>query len=162
MLVLARAAEDLASESILKPANRPCRRGARNCCSALEQECWNSGITGHYPTRRRSRELGGLQSGHDGFNFALRVIPGHAHFPAQAQVQGEVRFHLVSVLNICATISGARIQELLAALVIIDGAPIRKSAKSVTRFAAIKSEISVGRAGIALIDSAGNGTHRRI
>ena len=98
-------------------------------------------------------KLGRLQSGHDGLNLALRVIPGHTRFPAQAR-DSSVRFgfHFVSVLNKGATISGARIQELLAALVIVDRSADQEVGKIRSRLAAIEREIPIGCAGIALID----------
>ena len=65
------------------------------------------------------------------FDFPLRVIPRHADFPAQTEVERKVRRQLESILSECAAVTRAGIEELLAALVVTStGAPRRKSAKS--------------------------------
>ena len=93
-----------------------------------------------------------MQTRHNGFNLALGVIPRHADFPAQAQVQSDIRPDLIGVLDVRATITGAGIQELLAALVEADGRTDQEIGEVGTSLAAVKGEVAIGGAGIALID----------
>ena len=93
-----------------------------------------------------------MQPGHNGFNFALRVIPRHTHFPAHTQIESEVRTYLVRVFAVGAAISRAGIQELLAALIVVGRRANEKVDEVGAGLAAVETEVSIGCAGVALID----------
>ena len=116
---LARTAKDLAQCPFAK-TGRISKADARSEIVVVRwsERARNTGISRNNPTERRGRELSRLQAGHDGLDFALGVIPRHADFPAQTQIERQVRLHLVGVLRVCAPITRARIQKLLTALVI--------------------------------------------
>ena len=71
----------------------------------------NAGIAGHNPAQRSSRELCGLQSGHDGLDLALRVVPGHTNFPTQTEIKRQVRLTFQDP-DVEPAIARAGVQEL--------------------------------------------------
>ncbi len=82
-----------------------------------------------HPTAWSGRELGRLQAWDDSFDFALYRTMA-SHLPSQAEVEGQVRLGFVRVLHVKGAVARAGIEKLLAALVVAEGRPIRKSAKS--------------------------------
>src|SRR5207302_10672612 len=112
------ASKDLLQHTIAKPW----RIGQADARCEVLVMCWgkrgrNARIARHHPSARGGRELCRLQSGHNGFNLSLRVVPRHAHLPAQAEIQREVRFHLPCVLTVSAPVTRSGIQKLRTALV---------------------------------------------
>ena len=80
---------------------------------------------------------------------------GMLDFPAQAEIQREVRLHFPGVLNVGAAVTRAGVQELHAALVI--AVARRGSAEQIVGEidagnGAIKGEVAVGCANIAFVD----------
>jgi hypothetical protein len=93
-----------------------------------------------------------LQAWHDSFDLTLRVVPRHADFPAQAQVQGQVRLDPERVLSKRSAIPAAGIEKLHAALVVILGRADQKIGEVVAGFGSVEGKVAAGRAHIALID----------
>ncbi|PYV99476.1 MAG: hypothetical protein DMG86_14315 [Acidobacteria bacterium] len=93
-----------------------------------------------------------MKTGDNSFDLALGVVPRHTRFPPQAEIEGDVRLELVCVLNVRATIPSAGIEKLLAALVVVDRRADQEVGEIRSGLTAIKCEIPIGCAGIALID----------
>src|SRR5438445_9473299 len=124
---LARPAENLARQSVRESGRiSQSQAGREVVVSRRGERARDARIAGNNPALGRRRKWCGLQTGHDGFDFALRVIPGHAHFPAQTQVQCDIRPTLVRILNLGPTVPRAGVQELLAALVVTGWRPNQK------------------------------------
>ena len=91
----------------------------------------------------------------DGFDFALGVVPRHACFPAQTEVDRQVRLDLERILYVGAAVATAAVQKLLAALIVLRWRAQQEIGKVVAGFAIrtqVEIEVSVRRAGIALVD----------
>src|SRR5579862_9904291 len=87
-----RSAKDLAQHSVAEIRGV----GKTKSWSEIVVSGWgkrfgNARIAWKYKTRGRARKHRGLLSLDPSLDLALRVIPGHAHFPAESHVQCEVR-----------------------------------------------------------------------
>src|ERR1700722_14657452 len=80
------------------------------------QGAWHSGITRDYPSLGRSGKYDRLLSGNNGLNLILRVVPGHAGFPAESVVQHEVAGRPPTILSIQGVVLAAGVQNLRARL----------------------------------------------
>src|SRR5262249_10591129 len=73
----------------------------------------NAGVTREYQSFGRKWKDRGLLSGNEGLKFPLRIVPRHAHFPAQAEIQRKVGF---SLPGFCALWSTPRPSDLASEL----------------------------------------------
>lgn len=78
--------------------------------------------------------------------------PGHADFPPDSEIQCEIRLDLIRVLEVGSAVAGARIEELLTALVVGHWSTQQEIGKVASCFRSVKREASVGSARIALVD----------
>src|SRR5206468_6034714 len=114
---LPRTAEYLTADPVGK-SRRVCYSNARREVIPLSRReaARDARITRDHPALRSCGKLRGLQSGHDGLNLVLRVIPGLIDVPAEAVVDSYARTPTERVLHEQASVVRSGIQNLEAAL----------------------------------------------
>src|SRR5205807_942721 len=121
--------------------------------SRWRQRLRDARVARKYQTLGRKWKHDRLLSGHKGLNLSLRVIPRHADFPAQAEVQRKIGFYLPSILHEGTAVARARIKKLQSSLGVRavgtdGGGPAQEEVRHIaSRHRAIKNELPV-RAGI--------------
>src|SRR6185437_12046334 len=149
----ARSARQLAQEAVAKIRRvRDTDARAEIVVACRCERARNAGIAGNNPTCGSGGKLSRLQPRDDGLDFALRVVPRHADFPAQPGVDREVRLGLVRVLYVKPTVARPGIQKLLAALVVIDRSTDQEIREIDSGFAAVEGKISIRSARVPLVD----------
>ena len=73
-------------------------------------------ITGHDEARRSIRKETRLETRDNGLDFVLRVVPGHARFPAQAIVEDEIGGSAPAILRVKSVVPAAGVEQLAAGL----------------------------------------------
>ncbi len=106
---------------------------------------------GTSPPQRRAGEYRRLLAGNDGLDLVLRVIPGHAGFPAHAVVDREIGLHAPGVLGEGGSVFGAGIEHLVGCLDVLLRSAQQEIGDVAAGFRAIEVEAAAGIVGVALV-----------